>query len=785
MYRFRRELFMWGALFNVLVLVGGVYLYRNFASYRSANPTSISTAEAAAQELTKETDKLRSLDSEYKSSGGQNLVKREEAKFQAQRRKEKLKELIKIDPDLARKSLLQKDELQTLSPDIQEQLEKPVSVSGTYTIVVSDNFNEKTSQEMHYLKLAEHDYHTIYGVDSEISSQSHVVVNGMQIDTIILANGEDDSVKTDVLAATSPAMTKGQKRLGIIALNFTDNQLQPYTIQAIRNIVYYKSAGTVNAFFGETSANQLSYKGVIKTDGDIFGWYTIQMSQQDCDLNKLASLAEQAASAHGFNASSYDNVAYVTPRAYCNSGQGELAGKRLWLNSSSLVENGGLLYLFKHELGHTLGAHHANSYLCKYPSGDEASREGFALVWSSYCRDLELHDYYEIMGGSDAQQFSTYHKDYFGWLTSTNKVTIDQNGKTTITLAPMENVLARNTLIVTIPGTSFDYYVEYRQPIGSIDKFLTGDTALQGVLIRFVRSLRSGYDRPHILYNGFPSETINEVALPFGKMYSDDVKNVYIKAESGNTSGATVTVYRGTTPTAPTPTATIRLSPTVQITPAITSSGGSISHQQTVTGGSSNSNRVTSGSVSAASGNIYLASVSTRTNIAVSSMSGMGLTWTRVAAQCAGRAQTRVEIWKGTGTPSSGAVTANLSSSSKNSVIAVSRYSGASSQNNIIDPVTRNTRGVNGACSGGTDSSSFSYTVSNSNSKFVYVAAALRNKTFSPGSGYTERAEKSQGSSGDKVGIAIMDRSSTSSSTPVSGTFSSSTDWAIGNVELY
>ncbi|MGQ0658298.1 MAG: RHS repeat-associated core domain-containing protein [Chromatiales bacterium] len=112
--------------------------------------------------------------------------------------------------------------------------------------------------------------------------------------------------------------------------------------------------------------------------------------------------------------------------------------------------------------------------------------------------------------------------------------------------------------------------------------------------------------------------------------------------------------------------------------------------------------------------------------MAVSAVAGLGLSWSLIKAQCAGRGNTRVELWQGQGQGSgSGAVTATLASAPSNAVIAVSRYAGVSALGNLL---AGNTLGANGACAGGTDSASYSFnlttTVSGTDANQTVVWAA-------------------------------------------------------------
>jgi len=220
-----------------------------------------------------------------------------------------------------------------------------------------------------------------------------------------------------------------------------------------------------------------------------------------------------------------------------------------------------------------------------------------------------------------------------------------------------------------------------------------------------------------------------------------------------------------------------------------TSPIGQITHEETRTGGSSSSTKVkTSTTLAAVGGQLYLAAISTRPKVSVTSISGLGLAWTLVKSQCSGRNATGVEVWKAFGTPTSNdTVRATLASAPNNAVIAVSRYSGVESVTPIGSIISGNTNGVNGACSGGVDTSFYSVNLATAtNGAMVYNAAAMRAKTHAPGAGYTERAEVLQGGvSNTAASVAIEDQAFVTAGTIiVNGTLSSNVDWAVVALEM-
>ncbi len=220
-----------------------------------------------------------------------------------------------------------------------------------------------------------------------------------------------------------------------------------------------------------------------------------------------------------------------------------------------------------------------------------------------------------------------------------------------------------------------------------------------------------------------------------------------------------------------------------------TNSISPIQHQETRIGGSSNVTKVkTATTLAAVSGDLYLAAISTRPKVSVLSLSGLGLNWTLVKAQCAGRNTIGVEVWKALGTPSKNdTVTANFASAPNNAVIAVSRYAGVDATAPIGNLVSANTRGMNGICSGGIDSTAYAFNLvpqGGMDKSMVYAAIAMRNKTHTPGLGYDELVEAQQGST-NTASIAVAEKSIAAvSSILVNGSFNGSIDWAAAALEM-
>jgi len=135
-----------------------------------------------------------------------------------------------------------------------------------------------------------------------------------------------------------------------------------------------------------------------------------------------------------------------------------------------------------------------------------------------------------------------------------------------------------------------------------------------------------------------------------------------------------------------------------------------------------------------------------------------------------------------------GIVTATLSSTPWNAVIAVARYSGVDRSSPIGAVASANTLGPDGACSGGSDNGSpgVNLTVSQGGS-WAYGALGWKadNDTFTTGPGYNLRAFVRAGTGGKAADVAIEDKPVTATSTvTVNGYLSGTSDWAVVAIEI-
>lgn len=188
------------------------------------------------------------------------------------------------------------------------------------------------------------------------------------------------------------------------------------------------------------------------------------------------------------------------------------------------------------------------------------------------------------------------------------------------------------------------------------------------------------------------------------------------------------------------------------------------------------------------SNSVYIAFVATRSNVDVTNVTGLGLTWFLASEQCAARAQQRIESWYAFGAGTAGAVTASHAACAA-SVIAVVHYTSANSDP-VSDKESFNTLGAAAICSGGTDNDDAAATSSFTVQTGGWIVGGFntRNRTMTATAGFNVRVnDVSAGTGGDITTLSVEDRLASGESSPSFGganNLSGTADWCIAVVSV-
>jgi len=296
-------------------------------------------------------------------------------------------------------------------------------------------------------------------------SGSRVTVRGREVgETFAAAEGGIETL--DVAAEQTTTPSASTKKVAVLLVNFVGDTRTPWTPgQVTTNFFADAPTKSVRSYFAE-----LSYGGMAVT-GDVLGYYTISADRSSCQWSTWHKLARDAATAAGVNLSTYTNVMAIWPgQSVCGwAGIAYLPGTNSALNGTISWTTA------SHELGHNLGAHHAQSLSCTDPGGAR-------VPVSSTCTTSEYGDPFDRMG-SGAVHFNHFHRRQLGFLAGGDQQTATATGSYTIGVA--SHASSDGPKIVRVPRGDGTYvYLETRRASGLFEAFSSGSNVTLGVTIR-------------------------------------------------------------------------------------------------------------------------------------------------------------------------------------------------------------------------------------------------------------------------------------------------------------
>lgn len=338
-----------------------------------------------------------------------------------------------------------------------------------------------------------------------------------------------------------------------LLVNFLDDQIMPITREDM-----YAAAFTYERGIGNYYATT-SY-GKISITGDVTPWLTIPYnSNHTCDPGNWRLAANAAASATGYDLTSYTHFVYIWPANNPFTGvvtgncgwegfsSGSVSYINAWVNSSGFFYDASsgnpfsqvLIYLIAHEFGHGLGiTNHAGMLLC-----DDGKRT--IDSYSNCTGGSPTGDWDDVMSyANPAREMNAPHRAALGWFdpSQVQKVTTDG----IYTISPLEirdsNVKA---LKIQKSDTGESYYFSYRLPIGPFDNYLFNAngtsihiwdgytaSATRGVYaLPWTTTIFPGQQRPSALMDGMRFEdSINGIRVT---QVSHDANGVILSIKFG------------------------------------------------------------------------------------------------------------------------------------------------------------------------------------------------------------------------------------------------------------
>jgi hypothetical protein len=243
-------------------------------------------------------------------------------------------------------------------------------------------------------------------------------------------------------SAATAAPSTGTLRVLVVPVTWGP---QPFTQQRIDDVVL----GTAADWLHRASFGRLTVTGTV------LPWQPVLGAEVSCaDRARIADLALAAARAAHVAPSAFDVQAFVLPalpqEGCAEHGFGSFGGSEIWLYGTPDWITA------VHELGHTFGLDHGNSWACA----------------GGACAGREYGDPYTVMGHGNGL-FDAYDLLALGWID-----TVARARDGTFQLGPIETAGPGPRALV-VPTARNEYWIDHREPVGPDAGY--GDAVARGV----------------------------------------------------------------------------------------------------------------------------------------------------------------------------------------------------------------------------------------------------------------------------------------------------------------
>ena len=255
-----------------------------------------------------------------------------------------------------------------------------------------------------------------------------------------------------------PAGPIGNKNILVIRVDFSDLPGNPagYTAAATQSFM----DGTVSPYFLRTSYGKASMTNTVTTQlyrmPQTANYYATGGDAATYGLSDQLHADAQNAAAANYTLANYGGIIVlfsglggISDSHITYGGLGEVPGTRVWVNGEVDFR------VVVHELGHTYGLNHANSW--QVTDGNPSSATGTSL---------EYGDIYDAMGGNGANDthtdYNPYYKNLLGWITNAQVQTVTASG--IYRISRFDNSTGTGTLALKITkDASHTYWVGIRR----------------------------------------------------------------------------------------------------------------------------------------------------------------------------------------------------------------------------------------------------------------------------------------------------------------------------------
>ncbi len=428
-----------------------------------SSPTNIQTG------FTTTVNHIKQLSLDIATLSSRQGISLQTIKDKSQQRKKLVLDLMKKDPSAFLQSAMSSVQRQQLPLDIQQDIEKQTTITGKIEVFHIDDFKNPKNSKFEYFIKTENQRINFFpaGKEPSIISGATIRISGYQLDNNIAAQTDQNNFQ--VLQDAPQQETIGEQKTAVILLKYQTVTNPPYTKEQVQQMMFN---GQIQKFYKEASYDKIYWSG------DIYGWYTIPGECIRYEFQRPIDLSD-----NDIDFTRYQRIVLLTIGGCSNAGtvgkidimtrDGQVTTSIAWLsdlNQNRQVFNHPFSWTefddtVAHELGHNLGARHANAWDCN--TGE--------ILYSQDCKHYEYGNSFDIMGlHIFSLHQNLFHKILYNWLDPTSVLTITQSGRYSI--KPLEFTSGiRGAIIKTQTSERPNYYLEYRRPIG-FDSGLSTET---------------------------------------------------------------------------------------------------------------------------------------------------------------------------------------------------------------------------------------------------------------------------------------------------------------------